>query len=477
MAGVLAVLLAWPLWSPPIARHGEAREGLVVQDVVRHDRWVLPLRNGELPSKPPLFHWIGAGVASIIGLSDAAVRAPSALAAIAMTVTTYALGVTAGGRVVGWLAAGILVGTHDFADLASVARVDMVFAACVVLGLVAFLRWYQSGSALARAGCYAAAAAAVLAKGPAGAVLPGLVLLAFLVRERALGRLRELWSWPLVGAVLVIDLGWYLAAYAEGGAAFLDKQLMQENVDRFVGAGVFGQTGGGREPLQLVGELATDMLPWVLVLPWAAWRRWQGEREDETGRFLHTWWIVILAFFSIAFGKRSAYLLPLCPAIAVLAARALARACEGAGPAWLPIPARVRRLAPERPALALVAVVIVTIDLVLLLVIQVARHYDDRRDSLVPFADAVGAVVPAHALLVAAPTLAPTDLQVLAYRLVRDIPRAPDGVEQATCDSPRYVLQPVDGGGTGQPTGQALVTSERRRDNVALIGPPSRCGP
>jgi hypothetical protein len=65
---------------------------------------------------------------------------------------------------------------------------------------------------------------------------------------------------------------------------------------------------------------------------------------------------------------------------------------------------------------------------------------------------------------------------VLAYRLVRDIPQ-PDGMEPAACDSPRYVLQPVDDGGTVQPMGQALVTSKRRRDNVALIGPPSRCGP
>ena len=41
---------------------------------------MLPLRNGAIPSKPPLFHWIAASVASVTGLSDAAVRAPSAIA-------------------------------------------------------------------------------------------------------------------------------------------------------------------------------------------------------------------------------------------------------------------------------------------------------------------------------------------------------------------------------------------------------------
>jgi 4-amino-4-deoxy-L-arabinose transferase-like glycosyltransferase len=57
---LVALVLAWPLAAPGIGTHGEAREGLVVQDLVARGHWVLPLRNGELPSKPPLFHWIAA---------------------------------------------------------------------------------------------------------------------------------------------------------------------------------------------------------------------------------------------------------------------------------------------------------------------------------------------------------------------------------------------------------------------------------
>ena len=78
---LVALALAWPLAAPPIGTHGEAREGLVVQDVVARGHWVLPHRNGEVPSKPPLFHWIAAATAALVGLSDAVVRFPSALAA------------------------------------------------------------------------------------------------------------------------------------------------------------------------------------------------------------------------------------------------------------------------------------------------------------------------------------------------------------------------------------------------------------
>ncbi|MEO6029551.1 MAG: glycosyltransferase family 39 protein, partial [Candidatus Binatia bacterium] len=93
LAAVLLVLLAWPLCTPPIGHHGEAREGLVVQDIVANGHWILPRRNGDLPSKPPLFHWAAALSTEVFGASDASLRLPSAIAAVVVALTTYALGV------------------------------------------------------------------------------------------------------------------------------------------------------------------------------------------------------------------------------------------------------------------------------------------------------------------------------------------------------------------------------------------------
>src|SRR5262249_56986796 len=60
VVALLAPLLVALLWWPPIGEHGEAREGLVVQHIVTHGGWILPRRNSQLPSKPPLFHWLPA---------------------------------------------------------------------------------------------------------------------------------------------------------------------------------------------------------------------------------------------------------------------------------------------------------------------------------------------------------------------------------------------------------------------------------
>lgn len=455
---LVVATLAWPLVAPPIGTHGEAREGLVVEHIVDHDRWILPLRNGELPSKPPLFHWIAAAASRVAGPSDAMVRVPSALAAWLVLALVYLVGAVAGGRASGWFAVAALAGMHTFFESATEARVDMVFTAGVTLALVAFLRWDRCGVESARADpgwarvvCYAAFVAAVLTKGPAGAVLPGLVIVVFLAREGRLGRLRDLWSPRLALGAAVVVVGWYALATWLGGTDFLARQIFHENVDRFVGRGVFGMHGG-RSRLTMVENLATDLLPWNLVLVWAAVRWWRGEREDGVGRFLHTWWVVILLFFTAAYGKRGVYLLPLHPAIALLAGRALARL-------WGAL--------PPRPARALVAGV-ATVTLAVALVGQIVRVHRAGRQSLVPFGTEVRALVPRAEPLVADASLDESDLLVLAYRLDRDVPRVAAGA----CVAGAYRLASPREGADG---GSVLARSQRRGVPVVLTRDPTPC--
>jgi 4-amino-4-deoxy-L-arabinose transferase-like glycosyltransferase len=466
LLALLAALLVWPLRTPAIGAHGEAREGLVVQDIVEHGEWVLPHRNGELPSKPPLFHWLAASLGCVLGLSDTALRLPSALAAGVMAGTTLVLGTAIGGRTVGWLAAGALLGMLEFWLSASEARVDMLFAACLTASLAGFLLWYRATAegrqaAVALAVCWLGAAAAVLAKGPAGLLLPGLVIVAFLLCQGETGLLLRLWSWPLAAALIALDLGWYALAYRAGGEEFLAVQLLYENVDRFLGRDGFRRAA--EEPgfrhfvLRMPLEFARQFLPWNLVLVSAALRCRRGEREDASGRFLHTWWIVILAFFTIATGKRSVYLLPLAPALALLAARWLAG-----------LVARLRS-APLAPVPALLALIAI-FDLGMLGAAQAARTYHAGRESLAEFASQVARVVPADAPLYAARELEPPGILVLAYRLDRAIAREP-----VRCADEHYVLVPGDG--TGRPDRvEVLVASGRPHAPLALArrGCPAR---
>jgi len=489
LAVVLAVALAVPLHLPPIAAHGESREGLVVQDVVEHGNWVLPRRNGELPSKPPLFHWIAASVARVVGLSDAVVRSPSAIAAGAVLLATAALGAMIGGRATGLLAAGAMLGIHGFWESAWEARVDMVFAATITLTLLAFFRWYRDRGLGAQACCYLGAACGVLAKGPAGAVLPGLVIVAFVAREawrttdttpmtsrprdalaEALRTMGQLWSWPLVALVLAIDVGWYAAAFARGGREFLALQLVRENLDRVVGRGVFG-LHGGRSHFKIVKHLVTDLVPWNLALVWAAVAWVRGVRADVGERFLHAWWVVVVAVFTAAYGKRDVYLLPAYPAIAILAGRVMASATAAPDATRLfglvPIPERVRRRG-GLPARALLVVLIVCLDATVLTVGEVQRLHQVRKRSLLPFARAVAEAMPPDASLYAQGDVDGSDVQVLAYRLHRPIALAPI-VPAPDVDAASWYLVRAPAEHALASGMRVAAQSTRRGPNLALV--------
>ena len=466
---ILAGFVAWTLLLPPIWNHGEAREGLVVQQIVRSHQWILPFRNGEVPSKPPLFHWIAAAMAFLFGLSDFTVRLPSALAAGVVLVTTFLLGMATGGRKTAWLAVGALLGMYQFWISGTEARVDMVFAACVTVSLAGFFFWYRDARESGRAACYFAAACAVLAKGPAGIALPGLVIVGFLAAEGRLRLLWKFWSWPLVGAALVIDVGWYALAYHVGGSRFIGFQILRENVDRFFGTRGFSSRN---TKLSVLAWIATRTFPWNLALPWALIRRLSGECEDSTGRLLHAWWIALSALIFLAAGKRAVYLLPAYPAIALLAARALAAAISSPaeparhdGAQRLLAATRGLAWALRTPKRVIVAVVLLDLALVLLnpMVWKRAGAYK----STVAFVQEIGAIVPSASPLFAASDFGNTNLYIIAYRLQRRIERRP-----LACAGPNDYflsrLRTLDAAGV-----EARVLAASEKINVALVTVPT----
>ena len=103
-------LYFWGLGSLPFYTKGEPREATVVWEIHTSGEWILPLRNGYIiPSKPPLFHWLGALTAFCWGeLNELTIRLPSAVLAIVGVLLTYGLGASLWGVEAGAVAALIL---------------------------------------------------------------------------------------------------------------------------------------------------------------------------------------------------------------------------------------------------------------------------------------------------------------------------------------------------------------------------------
>ena len=316
-------LYVWGLGELPFYTKGQPREATVVWEIYTHGEWILPLRNGHIiPSKPPLFHWLGALVAHIQGeLDEFTIRLPSALLALLGVFLTYRAAAAVWGVEAGLLAGLCLATSFEWVRAATTARVDMTLTFFMVAALLTFWSGYRArrfGWTHAL-GFFGLAGLATLAKGPVGGVLPGLTVGVFLLVRREVGFLRRmhLFSGGLV--YLCVAGSWYGLALWQGGEAFFEKQILKENVLRFISSGSAG--AGHVHPFYyFIPNLFMGMVPWSFFFPPLVYflYRSRGRWAQQQLVFPMIWFATVFAFYSASSSKRSVYILPLYPAAALL---------------------------------------------------------------------------------------------------------------------------------------------------------------
>jgi len=321
----LAIVLAALPIGTDVYEGGEAREGLVVREMLRTGDWILPLWNGSVvPSKPPLFHWLAAAAAALTGagVTEHTLRAPSIALAGLVVLLVLLAGRAWGGEQVGFMAALVLATTPQFLNEASDGRVDMTLTAAVTGAQLAFVDALRGGGGPTRLVLALCLALAMLAKGPVGPGLVGLTALVSALTNRRLGAALRLVRPLPVLVFLAVAGGWYGLAYLHRGMDFVAKQIISENGEALLGGARFPY----RSPLYYLGPLVVGGLPWTLVLPWALARGWRSGELPR--RHAVAWAAVVFLFFSLAPLKRAAYLLPLRPALALVMGWWLAEVAE-----------------------------------------------------------------------------------------------------------------------------------------------------
>lgn len=316
-------LYFWGLGRVPFYTKGEPREAVQVWEEVHNGEWILPLRNGhDLPSKPPLFHWL-AGAASLArgSVDEFSIRLPSAVLATLSVLLVFWLGAVKWGTLAGVFSALMLATNFEWMRAASAARVDMTLTAFLIAAFVALDRIVSTPapSPRALAAFYASMALATLGKGPVGLLLPGMVACTYLACRGDLGRLRQMWVVEGTIAALLVAGAWYGLAIAHGGKAFVYKQLWVENFGRFFAA---DSTGAGHEHpfYYMIGGFFTGFAPWSFFVIPLGIHLFAERRRLEAEGFLYPliWFASVFVFYSISQSKRTVYLLPIYPAAALL---------------------------------------------------------------------------------------------------------------------------------------------------------------
>jgi 4-amino-4-deoxy-L-arabinose transferase-like glycosyltransferase len=323
-----AGLELWGLGKAPFHTKGEPREGLVVWQMMHPTDWrdlILPRRDGptglELPSKPPLFHWLAAVTSWVHGSTDEwSIRFPSAALSLIALLCVFAAGSALWSPMAGLIAALTLMTTFEWARAATGARVDMTLTFGLELAFLSLLFFLRGRAAGWLIPLYVGITLAVLGKGPVGAALPGLVAVIMLALTRDPSFLRQMRLGYGALIVSVVAGSWYVMALRLGGWQFFYKQVLAENVFTFFNSQDFG--GGHRHPVSyLLGAVLLGLLPWTIFFPGAGVRLWRQRHQlsrHDPRLYLLVWIAVVFGFYALAASKRSVYLLALYPAVALL---------------------------------------------------------------------------------------------------------------------------------------------------------------
>lgn len=426
-----SLLLALALYSAlqllflglaPVSGSTEAREAQVIDTILRDNEWVLPLRNGIVPSKPPLFHWVGAGLSLVFGgVSELMVRLPSHLAALGILIFASLAGFrvarfsqTVEGVLhqerVALLTPAFLTLTYGFHQLASQAMVDMTFS-FFFWGAIASLlltnpeRWRRDRtlSTTSRALLWTSLAGAVLARGPIGLALPIFIIgVTSWYLGGLKGTIREFLRPSIGWLAFSVPLAWYYAAYLQGGEAFLARQLLFENVQRFVG----GEKVNTESWWFYIPSLARTAAPFALLMVWGVliYIRRAPSLACPGGfqRFAIAPTMALIAgvfLFSLSSGKRHSYMLPLQPFIAIQCAILFSMFLERRG---LPMRERFWRYARRAEAFMIIMVVTLLIGIGVAYLIDWGHH---PLEDIVKFSSAPLTVRASVATLVALLTI------------------------------------------------------------------------
>jgi len=329
MLPMLVVTTCRLLGPEDLDSNDQAKQALYVLDVWDQGNWILPLEHGTQPAtKPPLYTWL-AVLASLPcgGPTELTCRVPAILSSLAVAWLLFLLAEERWGLATGVAAAWVFAGMRTVVRLCIHVRPDMLLAALVMAAFFAIHRAERGQPRRMPLLFWAATSLSALTKGPVG---PAIIL----VTVGVLFALNRGWRPALATVVrsrwsllLLVPIGWFGLAVLVGGGPYVFGTVLPHTVDRVLATGT--RTENPHPPGYLLGHFLAGLAPWSLL---AGYVLFEVLRRREPAPARHDLWLAGawllcgMVLFNLSKGQRKDYLLPLLPAAALLAARALTAA-------------------------------------------------------------------------------------------------------------------------------------------------------
>ncbi len=332
---VAALLGAMALWFLPLQTYrlfnpDEGRYAEIPREMVASGDWVTPRLDAlKYFEKPPLQYWTTAVAYQVFGEHEWTARLWVGLSGFLGLLLTAWIGTRLYGAVTGALAALVQAGSLLYLGLARISTLDMGLTVTLELALVGLLLLTSTGAEPAgqrrgdeRCGALLlalGAALAFLSKGLVGILVPAAVAVIYLLLRREwslVWRARPWWTL----AALAVFAGPWLWLVEQRNPGFAQFFFVHEQFTRFL-----TRVHQRYEPdWFFIPVLLVGFMPWTPLLPAIIRRGWRDIRGGDRNALLLSIWVAFcFLFFSLSQSKLVPYILPLFPALSLLAGRAL----------------------------------------------------------------------------------------------------------------------------------------------------------
>jgi hypothetical protein len=320
-----ALIIFWRLGEGSIGDYDEAAYAQISREILRTNDWNTLRWNGvEFFDKPPVCLWLTAIAYKFVGTNEFAARCCAALSGVGAVILTCLLGKKLFSSWAVGLGAALILLTpsknlhshgYNFVSLARVGMLDMPLIFLTQSALL--LAWLSQSNPAYLVWLGIPLGLGVMVKSIAG-FFPYFIVFAFfaLALPRSVWWRRELAVGLLISALIIVP--WHLGQLLVWGRLFFNSYLVQLTVGY-----VTGEEGHLRDSLFYLRSLARGFPVWyVVVAPALAYAVYRGVRFRDRARILL---LVAAAIPFIAFSASRSrigwYIIPIYPALAILAAQ------------------------------------------------------------------------------------------------------------------------------------------------------------
>jgi 4-amino-4-deoxy-L-arabinose transferase-like glycosyltransferase len=315
--GLAIVVYSANFWGTSIYILDEAKNASCAMEMYHRQDLIVPTFNNELRTdKPPLHYYFMMASYAVFGVNPFSARLFSILSGILTVVIVYFFTRRLIHANAAFFSSLVMVSSLQLAIQFHMAVPDPYLILLMTLSFFLFYEGYQLERKKSMPAFYGIVGLAFLAKGLIAVILPGLVILLFILLQRqftwrSLGKL-NLFPWAFL--FLIVAVPWYLAVGIATDGAWLEGFFLKHNVQRFTST-MEGHGGFFLAPFIIV---IAALLPFSVFIFQAIGHAWKSRNDNPFIFLCLIIAVVIPGFFCFSQTILPSYPAPSLPFIAVI---------------------------------------------------------------------------------------------------------------------------------------------------------------